>query len=332
MPPHLLLLDGGLGTTLEQHHALPLSSPLWSTQPLLSPTTRPSLINCHRSFILSGAAIILTATYQLPPSAPAALACDAIAAADEARADTPDPKPDIALSLGPYGATMTPSTEYSAAYDPSHRTVASLAAWHAARLRLFEPLPSAVGLLAFETIPRVEEITAVRAAVASSAKPDVEFWISCVFPGDGGTLPDGTAVEEAVDAMLRGEGARPWGVGINCCAASKVRGLVGRYRAAVEGVVARGEGGGWPWLVVYPDGTRGEVYNTVTKRWEGGVEGVGGPLWEEEVAGVVVEEMEKGGWKGIVVGGCCRTDSHDIGRLRGALAEKGVYGGFRSQV
>jgi homocysteine S-methyltransferase len=49
----------------------------------------------------------------------------------------------------------------------------------------------------------------------------------------------------------------------------KVEGLVLEFEKEIEGMIGRGEveAGEWPSLGVYPDGTRGEVYDTVKKEW-----------------------------------------------------------------
>jgi len=65
-----------------------------------------------------------------------------------------------------------------------------------------------------------------------------------------------------------GKGARPMGVGINCTRVGKVEGLVVEFEREIGEMMERGEmEEKWPSLVLYPDGTRGEVYNTTTKEW-----------------------------------------------------------------
>lgn len=185
----------------------------------------------------------------------------------------------VALSLGAYGATMVPSQEYSGKYDSEHDSVELLRLWHLRRLNVFARDDGTwrdVDLVAFETIPRVDEVYAVREAVCAARMSAAEnwrprpFWISCVFPGEGNILPDGTEVEVLVRAMLgRRDGADvPFAVGLNCTRIGKIEGLVRKFERAVEALLAAGEVDEWPSLVVYPDGTRGEVYNTTTRVWE----------------------------------------------------------------
>ena len=60
----ILLLDGGLGTTLEEEHGVQFSSatPLWSSHLLMS--APETLLEVQENFARAGADILLTATYQ----------------------------------------------------------------------------------------------------------------------------------------------------------------------------------------------------------------------------------------------------------------------------
>lgn len=204
----------------------------------------------------------------------------------------------VALSLGAYGATMKPSQEYSGAYDAEHSTQDQLFSWHAQRLNVFlndgiimvpsevadeeekqdrEETWANVDLVAFETIPRVDEIHAARACVSALRNNETrDFWISCVFPGDENRLPDGSSVREVVQAMLgdRHNGSvLPTGIGINCTRVEKLESLVLEFEEAVAELVKKRvarqlSAKEWLSLLIYPDGTKGEVYNTTTKKWE----------------------------------------------------------------
>jgi homocysteine S-methyltransferase len=184
-------------------------------------------------------------------------------------------------------------------------------------------ISSRIGYVALETIPRVDEIVAMRRALdAVPQLAGVPFWMSCLFPGDQALLPSGESPEDALRAMLDPELAAcvPWGVGINCTKVWKLACLLEKYEAAVEKFLIDGLIREWPALVVYPDGTNGEVYNTVTQVWEmPGVGDVARVPWEEALAGVVRETAARGKWKQVVVGGCCMASSEDIARLRRTL-------------
>lgn len=283
----ILFLDGGLGTSLEDKYGVTFShqtTPLWSSHPLVSdPQT---LLACQRDFGRVPVDVIETATYQVSvrgfaatktePQWPHGIPRDdippflrtAVDVADQARG-----KPDaqIALSLGPYGSTMVPGQEYSGAYDEDHDDEGKLTHWWADRLALFrsDDIMDRIGYVACETLPRHDEISAVRTAVAGFTSTKA-CWIACVFPGDGDRLPDGSSIRQVVEAMLLPyeSKAQPWGVGINCTKLHKLPDLVAKFEAAVSTLVRDGKISAWPALVLYPDGTNGEVYNTTTQKWE----------------------------------------------------------------
>jgi homocysteine S-methyltransferase len=272
------ILDGGLGTSLGDLYNQKFSStetPLWASHLLVSdPAT---LEACQRDFGAAGVDILLTATYQvsaegfartktatyptgIPRSAITPYLQTAIDVAVRAKVRE---SAKVALSLGPYGACMIPGQEYSGAYDAEHDSEEALYAWHLERLRMFvEAGVGEVSYVAFETLPRLDEVRAVRRAMEES-EIRVPFWIACVFPGDDGLLPDGSEVGDVVRAAFGGDGPIPWGIGINCTKMHKLGGLVDAFGQAVKDT-----GCEVPTLVLYPDGTNGEVYNTTTQDWE----------------------------------------------------------------
>ncbi|KAL8339493.1 hypothetical protein RB601_005869 [Gaeumannomyces tritici] len=340
------ILDGGLGTSLEDKYGVKFdhSRPLWSSDLLVSdPST---LLSCQRDFATAGADVVLTATYQVSLEGfagtstlefPSGIPSGAVPRFLETAVDVAERAAGgaaaLALSCGPYGACMVPGQEYSGRYDGAHDGEAALAAWHLERLRLYDEsfLVSASGprlqYVAFETLPRLDEIRAVRkafAAVDGGAFPG-RFWIACVFPGDDEKLPDGSTVEQAVEAMLGplDEGGQPWGIGINCTKLHKIQGLVKRFEDAVTGLVQRGVVKEAPALVLYPDGTNGEVYNTTTKTWEApvGFENDEVPKipWESSLAEVVQRSKERAVFTSFLVGGCCKANHENIKALRSSL-------------
>ncbi|KKA29730.1 hypothetical protein TD95_005344 [Thielaviopsis punctulata] len=335
MPSPILILDGGLGTSLEDKYSVHFSSattPLWSSHLLL--TDLPTLLRCQSDFAACPVDILETATYQispesfartpLPVSATATIpsaVLSAVNTAHSALAHTACPAAHTALSFGPYGACMVPSTEYSGAYDTTHLSSASLLAWHAARFALFTRDPrvvAGVAYMAFETVPRLSEILALRALLASVDVGSAKVWISCVFPGAATGLPDGTSARDALRGMLAPEhGGVPWGVGVNCTKIEKLEMVIAAYEEALAEMVREGSVREKPALVVYPDGTNGEVYNTTTQVWEI-PEGVERPkeLWEMRLAQIVKGVAERGMWKEVVVGGCCKASHLDIAKLR----------------
>ncbi|KAJ9157588.1 Homocysteine s-methyltransferase [Pleurostoma richardsiae] len=348
----VLILDGGLGTSLEDKYGVSFSSastPLWSSHLLVSdPET---LLRCQRDFGDCPVDVIETATYQVSidgftstktEGRPNGVDLDsipdflerAVQIANEAKGKA---ECRIALSLGPYGACMIPSQEYSGAYDKGHDTAEKLREWHLQRLHCFtkvERLFDRVQFVAFETLPRTDEIVAVRSlydqlATSGTFPPEfvkgflrTPFWISCVFPGDDDMLPDGSSVYQAVETMLSPNisAITPWGIGINCTKINKLPSIIEAYERAVVIMVTKRKLSQWPSLVLYPDGTNGEVYNTETQRWEL-PEGNQKPdiPWEIQLANVVEMAANRGRWRSILVGGCCKTSHQDIKNLIRAI-------------
>ncbi|EGY21405.1 hypothetical protein VD0002_g9540 [Verticillium dahliae] len=334
----VLILDGGLGTSLGDKYGVRFdkSTPLWSSHMLVS--DQDTLLACQKDFGDVPVDIILTATYQfsihgfantrtahfpdgIDRTKIASYARDAIAIAHSAGKANGG---QVALSVGPYGACMIPGQEYTGKYDPEHDTPEDLAAWHLERFRIFEEaggFSSPVSYVAVETMPRLDEIVAARKALddLGAKAANTPFWIACVFPGEEMALPDGASISSAVDAMLNPAVARsqPWGIGINCTKVWKLKELIARFEAAVADQVQAGHVNEAPALVLYPDGTDGEVYNTTTQTWELPAGGkVQGAPWEEQLAEIVRDANTRGKWKQIVVGGCCKASHAHLARLR----------------
>lgn len=281
------ILDGGLGTSLQDQYGIKFdssSTPLWASHLLVSdPTT---LQACQQDFGAAGVDVLLTATYQVSPEGfartktaeyPDGIPKDAIgrflrtSVEIAERAKLRD-SAKIALSLGPYGACMIPGQEYSGAYDAAHDNEESLYWWHLDRLKLFVEaegdLLSRMQYVAFETLPRLDEVCAVRRAIRDSGIT-APFWISCVFPREDDLLPDGSSIEQVVEAAVTpmDGGLVPWGIGMNCTKIHKLPVLIEKFGAAVAGAITAGQVAAAPALVLYPDGTNGEVYNTTTQTW-----------------------------------------------------------------
>lgn len=235
---------------------------------------------CQTDFGHAGVDILLTATYQVSPEGfertktaqyPDGIPRSAISpylrtAVDVASRAKVRETAGVALSLGPYGACMIPGQEYSGAYDANHDSEERLYVWHLDRLKMFVDagVVDKLKYVAFETLPRLDEVRAVRRAIRDSGI-QAPLWITCVFPRDDELLPDGAEVAQVVRAMLGSDGGpMPWGIGINCTKMHKLSGLVDLFGQSVKDIV----GDDAPTLVLYPDGTNGEVYNTTTQVWE----------------------------------------------------------------
>ena len=243
------LFDGGLGTTLEsppyEIKFTSTSTPLWSSHLLTTPSGQEILLDIHRKFLRAGSRVIGTATYQASFEGFAktrkeeggeegffrdeeevaklmrdgvrivrrAIEMESASSASSRSATKGGTKPLCALSLGPLGATLIPSTEYSGLLPPELGNIDALTKWHLHRLRVFFPTGSTdtetPDIIAFETLGRIDEIYAVRNAVAEIQRHHggnmPPFWISCVFPGEmgeKGKICDGNDVEKVVEAMV----------------------------------------------------------------------------------------------------------------------------------
>ncbi|KAI1112006.1 Homocysteine S-methyltransferase [Nemania sp. NC0429] len=347
-PTPIQFLDGGLGTSLEDKHGVHFTEamPLWSSHLLLG--DHDVLASCQRDFAQVPVDILLTATYQVsaegfrrtctrsfPRGVPRSEIPSFLNLAVSILEQVKQPATKVALSLGPYGAVMTPSQEYTARYDDEHTSVEALYRWHADRIALFADIPriqSRVDFIAFETVPRLDEILAIRKLTRRLASPSADavvasplgripYWISCVFAGAGQVLPDGSTVSEVIRALLSLEHSDhpPWGIGINCTKIAELPQLVRMYETSVRLLQEDGYLRAWPSLLLYPDGTNGEVYDTTTKTWRlpTGLKGVfERPSWEQQLYEVVTQARRRGCWRSIVVGGCCKTTPADLSRLR----------------
>lgn len=318
----ILLLDGGLGTTLEDEHGIKFGAhtPLWSSHTLVDGTS--TLRTVQKDFALAGADIILTATYQtsfhgfantrttredgIDKDGAKRYMRSAVTMAREAfdgRAGL------VALSLGAYGATMVPSTEYSGTYGSMGED--ELYEFHRDRLNVFVESTEwkDVDLVAFETLPRLDEVKATR-RVMQGVK-DKDYWIACVFPNDDARLPDNTDINVLVRTMLEGE-RRPFAIGINCTKIHKISALILAFEEA-----ARSQGLDLPRLVLYPDGAGAKIYDTKLQQWIG--DDQDGAPWEETVFQIVREVRSRSAWQGIMVGGCCKTSPKHIKKLKSRL-------------
>ncbi|KAJ9658171.1 AdoMet-homocysteine methyltransferase [Neophaeococcomyces mojaviensis] len=326
----ILLLDGGLGTTLEDNYGIKFNSstPLWSSHLLI--TDPDTIEKAQNEFVKAGVDILLTPTYQASHDGFAKTEvndekvdffeeiCQYLDLGVDISRHAFNNRPGlVALSLGAYGATMSPSQEYGGQYDDMCDET-KLEHWHIARIAMFWASWEKVNVVAFETIPRLEEVRAVRTAANVNRHERVfkPYWVTCVFPNNDERLPDGSSIEEVLEALFEErswedgiEVRTPWGVGINCTKVSKLEKLIGEFEAAAERLQID-----LPRLVVAPNGSKGQTYDSSSQTWVGDKEE--GGAWDEQVWGVVEGARGRGKWKGIVVGGCCKTSPEDIAKLR----------------
>jgi homocysteine S-methyltransferase len=224
----ILLLDGGLGTSLEDLYSVKFSenTPLWSGHLLVS--SPGTLQNLQSTFAIAGADVILTATYQVSffgfsktprfsgggdvgysRDETEGYMRSAITIARKAINEGGRRDGLLALSLGALGAVLIPSQEFTGAYPAQYDHWKGLYNFHLERIHVFssdKPTWEQIDIVAFETLPVVREVRAVREVMGELDREGIgmkKFWISCVFPREDLRLPDGTGVADLVREMVR---------------------------------------------------------------------------------------------------------------------------------
>jgi homocysteine S-methyltransferase len=258
-----------------------LSGALWSARLLADDPD--AIVAAHRAFFEAGADVATTASYQASFSGFAAAGLSAAETARLlrrsvalARSAVPDGRSCwVAASVGPYGAALADGSEYRGRYGLS---VAELAQWHRPRL---EVLASAgPDVLAVETVPDVDEATALVSALDGLAVP---AWLSYSIAGSrtraGQPLDEALAVAASAPQVVA--------VGVNCCDPSDVGPALAVARAAT----------GKP-VIVYPNS--GERWDAAGRRWTG----------RSRFAAADVARWVAAGAAG--VGGCCRVGPAEI--------------------
>ena len=288
------VLDGGMASELEFLGA-EIGGPLWSAHVLEDTPEKVTAV--HRAYLDAGADILLTASYQVsrqgyaefgldPQRADAAL-LRSVQLAAAARAEfTARPVSQarpvrpilIAASLGPYGAILHNGAEYHGNYDC---TFADLVRFHQERIAVLAE--SHADLLAFETIPSLEEAHAIGEAL--QPWPALAAWFTFVCPdyrapslqvAHGESLRECAAFAAALPQTVA--------VGINCTQPKWISSLIAELRQASSKPI-----------VVYPNS--GEDWDAKARCWAGQSDPA---EFGQQARRWFVEGAQ-------VAGGCCRT-------------------------
>jgi homocysteine S-methyltransferase len=293
-----IILDGALATELEGRGAN-LNHPLWSAKLLAE---NPGLVKqVHYDYLLAGAQIITTASYQASfpgferQGYTTQQAADfmrlsvalAVQARDEAvQSGKVTGRPLVAASVGPYGAYLADGSEYRGNYG---LTVEELKDFHRPRIQVLAE--SGADLLACETVPCFEEgIALVELMDEFAAMP---WWLS--FSCQNAAQVCGEQ-PFAQCAALANQAPGMVAVGVNCTPPQYVVQLAATARSVTQKPI-----------VAYPN--KGEIWDGQHKCWlpaSGHTNFVQDALaWQKAGAAII--------------GGCCRTTPGDIRELKKAL-------------
>ncbi len=290
------VLDGGMASELEYLGAR-IDGPLWSAHVLEEAPEK--IVAVHRAYIAAGADCIETASYQVSRRGYAEIGLEtdradaallrAVALAREAAAAFPNRRVVIAASLGPYGAVLHNGAEYHGNYDLSH---AQLVEFHRERIDVLARASGAEApdLLAFETLPSLEEARAIGEALAPW--PDLTAWFSFTCK-DAEHVAHGERLSECA-AVVAGF-PQTVAIGVNCTLPALIPSLIRELRSAT----------GKP-IVVYPNS--GEGWDAVHRSWTG--------TSDPAAYGAKAREWFAAGAR--MVGGCCRTRPEHIRQVRDA--------------
>jgi homocysteine S-methyltransferase len=292
------VLDGGMASELEYRGAR-IDGPLWSAHVLEEAPGK--IVDVHCKYIEAGAQCIETASYQvsrmgyaeigLPAARADAALLGSVVLAREAASAFADRQVLIAASLGPYGAALHNGAEYHGNYECGH---ADLVKFHRERIEVLAGASdeNAPDLLAFETLPSLDEALAIGEALA--AWPNLAAWFSftCV---DRKHVAHGERLSECAKAVARFP--QTVAVGINCTTPGLIADLIAEVRSVT----------GKP-VVVYPNS--GEGWDAQHRCWTGHS--------DPESYGAMAREWFRAGAQ--IVGGCCRTRPEHV-RLVASLCE-----------
>ncbi len=291
-------LDGGMATELEKL-GCDLSGPLWSAHVLRE---QPKMVAAvHAGYLAAGADCILTASYQvsaeayaeigLSPEDAAASLRESVRIADDVRAGFCQPPSRlilIAASLGPYGAALHDGAEYHGNYNISFDQLVS---FHARRLAVLAETDA--DLIAFETIPSLEEAQAIVAALEQY--PEIAAWVSFTcrdktHTAHGELISDCGSFLDSVPQVVA--------VGVNCTAPAFVTTLIQFLKATTTKPI-----------VVYPNS--GEGWDAQARSWTGNADPAG-------FASSAREWRQAGAH---IIGGCCRTGPEHVRAVCKMLVE-----------
>jgi homocysteine S-methyltransferase len=292
----IVISDGAMATELEARGAN-LNHALWSAKLLKED---PQLIQqVHYDYLMAGADIITTASYQASfegfkkngYSKEQAIELMqlsvilAINARNEAmKILSRKTQPLVAVSVGPYGASLADGSEYRGNYGVS---VDGLKSFHRERLKVL--IDAGADFLACETIPCIDEAIALVELLTEF--PGVYAWISFSCK-DETHISSGENFANAI--KLVSQSPQMIAAGVNCTAPQYIVSLI---------TIAAGQTN--KPIVVYPN--KGETWDAASKCW----------LPDTAHHNHFIDDAKKWFAAGAtIIGGCCRTTPEDIRQLQ----------------
>ncbi len=290
----LHVLDGAMATELEQR-GCNISGPLWSAHALRNSPACVSAV--HESYLEAGADCLLTSSYQIsfegfgelgiPPEAVTDSLRESVRLAELACEHYPGRHILIAASLGAYGAALHNGAEYHGIYECTHD---DLVRFHARRLEALQTTNA--DLIAFETIPSLQEAQAIVAAL--HLYPALGAWVSFTCR-DGRHVAHGELLTDCA-ALLQNE-RQVVAIAINCTPPHFISELIGELRKATTKPI-----------FVYPNS--GEAWDAEGRCWRGHSSTTN--------FGDMARDWFKAGAQ--AVGGCCRTGPEHVRAIRAVLS------------
>jgi homocysteine S-methyltransferase len=207
-------------------------------------------------------------------------------------------RPLIALSLGPYGATLCNGAEYTGNYEGA--TFDDILQFHKERLDIYLPMFGQVDFIAFETIPSLQEAKVLQELLRHMLNcPPTWISFSC---RDSHSVSSGEPLSECINACA--DIISVVAVGVNCTKPRYVKDLIGVARRQLDHMGQKEK-----WVVCCPDA--GAVWDGVRKEWN-----LETALSADTFGTYAKEWVDVVNNKKIIIGGCCNTTPGHIRNLR----------------
>ena len=286
-----LVIDGALATELEGR-GHDLKHTLWSAKVLKEDPA--SIQKVHLDYFLAGADVAITASYQASVEGyrdywnigevdAISLIKQSVKVAQDAREEAyrqgvnPERRLLIAGSVGPFGAYLANGSEYRGDYT---RTKTEFQSFHRSRIQAL--LEAGVDLLAIETMPKLEEISAIL-EVLRDEFPSAIAWVSCTLR-NAHSISDGTSIKHLTDVVEQ-HSEQVVAVGMNCVPTGLTFSAL-QYLKMYTNLP----------LLCYPNS--GEIFDARTKTWSS-------DSVEDSNLDREVKKWKMAGAR--LIGGCCRT-------------------------